>query len=153
MMIELNSTETTLYEKDYCLWLDETINHLQRHDFDALDLENLIDEVSDLSRREKRRLESLLKRLFEHLLKLKYWESERNNNKNHWKKEIRNFRQQISKELQVSPSLRPYANLVLDECYVNACKLFADESGIDLNSLPETPIANLDQLLDETWFA
>ena len=39
----------------------------------SLDLENLIEEVSDLSRREKKKLKNLLIKLFEHLLKLTYW--------------------------------------------------------------------------------
>ncbi len=71
-----------LYEQDFCLWIENTVNLLKQQKLDNIDWENLIEEVSDLSRREKRRLESLLTRLFEHLLKLKYWESERNYNQN-----------------------------------------------------------------------
>jgi len=72
MLVEPTQTNKNLYNTDYHLWVTETVNQLERGEFSILDLENLIDEVSDLSRREKRKLESLLTRLFEHLLKLKY---------------------------------------------------------------------------------
>ena len=76
MVIQLQTTAKNLYDTDYNLWVMETVKQLENKDFDAIDLENLIEEVSDLSRRDKRKLESLLRRLFEHLLKLKYWESQ-----------------------------------------------------------------------------
>ena len=77
MFIECTQANKSLYDTDYHLWLVKTVKRLENKEFDALDLPNLVEEVSDLSRREKRKLESLLTRLFEHLLKLKYWESER----------------------------------------------------------------------------
>ena len=108
MFIECTQANKSLYDTDYHLWLVKTVKRLENKEFDALDLPNLVEEVSDLSRREKRKLESLLTRLFEHLLKLKYWESERSSNQGHWEAEILNFRKQISKELKASPSLKPY---------------------------------------------
>ncbi len=38
----------TLYEIDDSLWLEETIELLKAKRFDALDLENLIEELEDL---------------------------------------------------------------------------------------------------------
>jgi hypothetical protein len=149
--LELQSAPKKLYDTDYNLWVMETVDKLKNKDFGAIDLENLIEEVADLSRREKRRLESLLTRLFEHLLKLKYWESERNYNQRHWKKEVRNFRQQINKELKVSPSLENYVISIIDECYRNACGLVSDVAELPLNIFPEKPIATIEQVLDENW--
>ena len=105
MVIQLQTTAKNLYDTDYNLWVMETVDQLKNKNFDAIDLENLIEEVSDLSRRDKRKLESLLRRLFEHLLKLKYWESQITRNQGHWKGEIRTFRKQINNELKTSPSL------------------------------------------------
>ena len=99
MVAELKFIAKPLYESDYLLWVQETAKHIQNRDFQALDLENLIEEVLDLSRRDKLKVKSLLKRLFEHLLKLKYWESEIFRNKSHWRREIINFRQQIREKL------------------------------------------------------
>ena len=83
MFIDCTQANKNLYNTDYQLWVVKTVKQPENKQFDALDLPNLIEEVSDLSRREKRKLESLLTRLFEHLLKLKYWESERELNEGH----------------------------------------------------------------------
>ncbi len=141
----------SLYDVDYHLWVLETVNQLQNQDFDSLDLENLIDELCDLSRREKRKLESLLTRLFEHLLKLGYWESEFAQNQAHWQGEILNFRKQIKRELRASPSLKPYLAEIFEECYQDARELLATRSQLPISHFPKTPIANLETVLDEAW--
>lgn len=92
MVAELRSTDKTLYDTDYNLWVLETVQKLQTRELDNLDWENLIEEVLGLSRSDKRKLESLLMRLSEHLLKLSYWEREKEQNQRHWKGEIINFR-------------------------------------------------------------
>ena len=69
--------QVSLYSLDYHLWILNTAEALKAQNFSALDLEHLVDEVLALSRREKKRLKSLLRRLIEHLLKLQYWDAER----------------------------------------------------------------------------
>jgi hypothetical protein len=140
-----------LYDTDYHLWILETVKQLENKDFASLDLENLIEEVSDLSRREKRKLESLLTRLFEHLLKLKYWESQREQNQGHWLGEVLNFRKQIKKELKASPSLKSYLLEIFDECYQDGREIAAARSQLPLDLFPEKAIADLNQILNEKW--
>ncbi|PSO49229.1 MAG: DUF29 domain-containing protein [Cyanobacteria bacterium SW_9_44_58] len=151
MPTESQQKQKQLYETDYHLWVLETVKQLQHGNFDAIDWENLIDEVSDLSRREKRKLKSLLRHLWEHLLKLKYWQSELERNQSHWKGEIRNFRKQIRDELEDSPSLKNYLNEISGECYEDAKEIVSDKSQLSLETFPKEPIAPLDQVLDENW--
>jgi hypothetical protein len=151
MVAELKQKPKNLYDTDYNLWVIETVKQLQNKDFESIDWENLIEEVADLSRREKRRIESLLTRLFEHLLKLRYWQSEKERNKGHWQGEIRNFRKQIKKELKASPSLKGYLQEIFEECYQDSREIVCDRSQLPLDIFPETPIANLEQVLDENW--
>ncbi|MFM6518330.1 MAG: DUF29 family protein, partial [Microcystis panniformis] len=73
----MNITILNLYDRDYQLWLENTINQLRRGDFQAVDWQNLLEELADLGKSERRALESLLTRLLEHLLKLTYWQSQR----------------------------------------------------------------------------
>jgi len=141
-----------LYESDYSLWVLETVKQLQNRDFQSLDLENLIEEVGDLSRRDKKKLKNLLRRLFEHLLKLKYWGSEIQRNEDHWRGEIFNFRKQIQDELDDSPSLRVYLQQILNKCYQDARKSTSIMTRLQLDIFPEDAIANLEQILDEDWF-
>ena len=152
MVADLKQLPKTLYDTDYYLWIEETVEKLQAKDFNGVDWENLIEEVASLGRSEKRAIKSLLTRLFEHLLKLAYWESERNYNQNHWKGEIRNFRKQIKDELKTSPSLKDYLREVFEECYQNAREIVSDKSQLPLNIFPTSPIGNLGQILDENWF-
>ena len=64
--------KTNLYDKDYYLWLEETIQLLQEGRLTDLDIFNLIEEIKDMGRSEKNALESNLIVLLMHLLKWKY---------------------------------------------------------------------------------
>jgi len=151
MVTPSQQAQKQLYETDYHLWVVETVKQLQNRDFEAVDWENLIDEVLDLSRREKRRLESLLTRLCEHLLKLKYWDSERERNQGHWQGEIRNFRIQIQRDLKASPSLKRHLSEIFEDCYEDARKIMIDKTQLSPNTFPSKPIAPLENVLDENW--
>ena len=59
-----------LYEDDFPLWAERQAALLRAKRFDELDLENLIEEVEDLSRRERETVESHVETILEHLLKL-----------------------------------------------------------------------------------
>ena len=151
MVAELIKNQTNLYDTDYNLWVLDTVKKLENRDLDSLDWENLIEEVLGLSRSDKRKLESLLMRLIEHLLILHYWDSERDRNKGHWEREIANFRKQIRKELKASPSLKRYLTEIFEESYQDGKDLASKHSQLPLNTFPEKPIASLEQILDENW--
>lgn len=90
-------------------------------------------------------------RLCEHLLKVKYWEQERENCLRGWKLEIRNFRLQIQLILKDSPSLKTYLqeNFVIQ--YENGRKLVLDATGLNSNIIPVNPCFSLEQVLEEDW--
>ena len=150
-MVKITQQQKKLYDTDYNLWVLETVRKLENREFNLLDLENLIEEVLDLSKRTKRKLQSLLIKLIEHLLKFTYWELERENNRGHWLAEIRSFRQQINLELEDSPSLKPYLLEIFEDCYQKGRTLAVDRSQLPPDTFPKEPIANLEQILDENW--
>ncbi|AKG24318.1 DUF29 domain-containing protein [Calothrix sp. 336/3] len=151
MLIPTDLAIKSLYEKDYYLWLRTTINKLQAAHFDSVDIENLIVELESMGKREKRAIKSYLIRLLEHMLKLKYWQQERERNQGHWQAEIRTFRQEIKDGLKDSPSLQPYILEIFDECYQQARAVASDRSQIPLDKFPVNPIASLEQVLDDSW--
>lgn len=151
MVSHLQQLQTTLYETDYNLWIEETVQKLQTKEFETLDLENLIEEVSDLSRRQKKKLKNLLIKLFEYLLKLEYWDSQRELNKGHWQAEIRNFRQQINDELRDSPSLKLYVQEIFADCYHKGRAMASDRSQLPLETFSVEVIGRLERILDEDW--
>jgi hypothetical protein len=150
-MTVANKAKTSLYDKDYYLWLEQVARQLRTGDLDALDLENLIEEIEDLGRSEKRQISSYLMRLCEHLLKVKYWQAERERCFRGWDVEIANFRLQIQKRLKDSPSLKPYLQEVFREEYQNGRKLFLKASGLDTPTIPEEPPFTLAEALTEDW--
>ena len=52
-----------LYDRDYLQWIDDTVNKLQIGDVANLDMDNLIEEIEELGRSQKRELNSRLKML------------------------------------------------------------------------------------------
>ncbi|MDZ8110427.1 MAG: DUF29 domain-containing protein [Nostoc sp. DedQUE12a] len=152
MGIQIEPTIRTLYDQDYYLWLRTTINQLRAGQFSAVDLDNLLEELETIGRSEKRGIKSLLIPLFEHLLKLTYWDRERERNEGHWKGEIRTFRREIKERLKESPSLKPYILEIFDECYQDARTEASDRSQLAIDIFPLIPIGSLEQILDENWF-
>ncbi|MBF2057186.1 MAG: DUF29 domain-containing protein [Cyanobacterium sp. T60_A2020_053] len=151
MVRELIKEKKNLYENDYNLWILETVNKLKNQDFNSLDLENLIEEVLDLSKRDKRKLESLLMKLIEHLLILSYWQTEKTRNQGHWQKEIFSFRKQINRLLTDSPSLKNYLEKEFYSCYQDGRKMASQHSLLVINTFPEEPFTTLANILDENW--
>ena len=99
------STDSTLYEKDYYLWLNNTANLLREKNLAELDLPHLIEEIEDMGKRERRSLYSNLKILLMHLLKYRYQPEKRSHS---WRYTIEEHRQRIAEALLDSPSLKGY---------------------------------------------
>lgn len=151
MLSQLNTQVQNLYEIDYNLWVMETVKHLKNRDFSILDLENLVQEINDLGKRDKRKLENLLTRLLEHLLKLGYWDLEKERNRGHWQGKIRTFRKQIQRELRDSPSLKGYCQEIFEDCYQDARHIVSDKAQLPIDRFPQFPMATLEKILDEDW--
>ncbi len=147
MVTQLETQNQSLYDTDYNLWVLETVEKLEDKDLENLDWENLIEEVLDLSRRDKRKIESLLMRLIEHLLILHYWDSEKERNRGHWEREIFNFRLQINRLLADSPSLNNYLQDQFDSCYEDGRKMASKHSQLDIKyfsrKIDRTPRTNI----------
>ncbi|BAU65624.1 hypothetical protein STA3757_30130 [Stanieria sp. NIES-3757] len=135
------------YEEDYYLWTQAMVERLKNKDYLNIDWDNLIEEIEDMGKSQKRAVESLLLRLTEHLLKLKYWETERERNKKHWQSEVVNFRVLLRKRLKESPSLKNNLAEIYEEILLDSKRSMSQ-----LFDLPEQIELTLAQVLDEDWF-
>ena len=135
------------YEEDYYLWINTMIEKLKNKNYADVDWYNLIEEIEDMGKSQRRAVESLLLRLTEHLLKLKYWSTEKVRNKKHWQSEVVNFRVLLRKRLKESPSLKAILPEIYGETLIDSKKSMSK-----LFDLPETIDLSLEQVLDEDWF-
>ncbi len=144
------------YDTDYVAWVEETLAQLQAGTFDRVDWPNLLEEIEDMSRRQKDALESNLIVLLLHLLKWQYqpemrWSPTDRRSSGRWKGSIREHRRRINKALQTSPSLRPYLLTIVDECYGEARLQAADETGLGVEMFPGVWGYAIGQSLTDDW--
>jgi hypothetical protein len=122
-----------LYEQDYHHWLETTAQQLRDGNLAALDIENLLEEIEDMGRSEKRSVYSNLKILLLHLLKYHYQPEKRIQS---WMSSIVEHRQRLNKALKDSPSLKSYYAEIFAEAYQDARELAAAETGINVDDFP-----------------
>jgi Domain of unknown function DUF29 len=142
------SKVSTLYQQDFCLWAEQTAQLLKSRRYSEVDLENLIDEVEDMSRSEKRALLSNARVILMHLLKYQY-QSEKFSNS--WLSSIREHRTRLQDAFKGSPSLRGSFQETFDECYQNARKQAADETALSLDVFPQQSPFTPDECLNEDF--
>jgi hypothetical protein len=123
----------TLYERDYGLWAEQMADLIAAGRFGELDIENLVEEVRDLSKRERDCLLSSLRLIVHHLLKWDYQPQKRSRS---WQTTIQRERNNILFYLKDSPSLKRYlTDDWLSEVYINARLNAMKETGLDLPDL------------------
>ncbi|NCQ96931.1 MAG: DUF29 domain-containing protein [Microcystis wesenbergii Mw_QC_S_20081001_S30D] len=137
-----------LYEIDDSLWLAETIELLKAKKFEALDLDNLIEELEDLGNEKKFRVASLLEQIIRHFLLLQFWTSEREYNQDHWELEIVNFQIQLKRGL--TTNLRNYLQNELNNIYEDA-GFFVRKKTKNKVTFPDNCPYSLEELLDPNW--
>ena len=105
----------TLYDIDFALWIEDTVNQLKSRNIENLDWDNLIEEIESLGKRDKRELESRLTTLFEDALKRNYVplpDCYRG-----WEVTIKRTQSNLRDILADSPSLRNYLREIYFNCY------------------------------------
>ncbi|MDJ0843411.1 MAG: DUF29 domain-containing protein [Crocosphaera sp.] len=137
--------QTNLYNKDYYLWLEETVQLLKEGRLTEIDVNNLIEEIEDMGISQKNALESNLIVLLMHLLKWKYQPAKQSGS---WRGSIREHRRRILKAFRNSRSLKRYFEEIFDESYQEARKQAADETELSLNTFPETCPFKVEEILD-----
>ena len=147
-MMAVISNLKQLYETDDVQWLAETIELLKHGQWEALDLEHLMEELEDLGSEKKNVVESLLDQVIRHLLLLEYWQEERDYNATHWQYEIYNFRLQLQRRL--TRTLYHYLGDRLEAIYRSALRAVQIKTNKKVN-FPESCPYSLDELLDMDW--
>jgi hypothetical protein len=138
---------TALYDTDFYLWTQDQAALLGARDADALDFENLAEEIRSLGASDRRELPTRLYQLVLHLLKWQYQPQRRVTGRS-WRSSIREQRRRLAMVLRESPSLRRTVPEVLMEEYPYAREAASDETGLPLTTFPEACLWTAEEVLD-----
>ena len=138
-----------LYETDFYAWTQEQVQLLRNRQFDAIDLENLIEEVESLGRQERRELENRLSILIGHLLKWEYQPEKRSDS---WLATIRIQRRDTLKLLKENPSLKSYLEEAVGEAYENGRDLAKLETKLAITTFPTECLYRFSEILDPEFY-
>ena len=138
----------TSYERDFFAWLNAQAAHLRARDWDALDLDHVIEEIESLGNEQRHAVESHLRVLLLHLLKWTYQPQRRRRG---WRSSVNNARAEIEARLRRSPSLRREMSEFLNWAYPKARRAAADETDLPLTTFPEACPWSFDQLQDDAF--
>jgi hypothetical protein len=149
-----------LHDQDLQSWIASTIQHLKNRQFDALDIEYLIEELNDLGKSEKNALTSNLMILLAHLLKLKVQDAP-DSMKMSWYHSVIEHRQRVLNNLENTPSLKSFLLEAINRAYSQGRKLAIKESkfaafGVriaDESEYPDICPFSVEQILDEDFYS
>jgi len=147
----VRAPEAALYEQDFPLWAERQAALLRARRFDQLDLENLIEEVEDLSRQERRSVESYVETIIEHLLKLALSPTERP--RRGWLVTVDKQRTRLAREL--TATLRNHLEAELPALYAGLRRPVARQlakDGVPPDAFSAQCPYTLDQILDPDWY-
>ncbi|PZV16141.1 MAG: DUF29 domain-containing protein [Leptolyngbya sp.] len=137
-----------IYSADFSDWTRQTAQLLRERRWHEIDVANLIDEVEDLGKSERRAIASQLTRLLLHLLKWQYQPQRRSDS---WLDSITDARTQIDLAIQDSLSLKGYPAEQLEDSYRRARRQAATQTKLEISTFPETCQHAIDLVLAEDW--
>jgi hypothetical protein len=152
MATQVRPKAKQLYDEDFYVWTEAQAELLRKRRFEALDLDNLIEEVEALGRAEKSSVVNNASVIVEHLLKLQYSPAEEP--RNAWRASVREHRRRLRRDL--SPRLRRILDAELavlyEEIRDDTRALLRDhgEHGA-ADALPGTCPYTLDQITGDWW--
>lgn len=147
-MSPLKTDLHNLYEVDYLQWIETTVEKLRNQDYSNVDWENLLEEIEDMGKSERRSLESNLIIVILHLLK---WQFQPENRSGSWEGSIVEHRRRVKKAIKESPSLKPYLESIFAESYTEAVKQAKAETGLPLETFPQECPYSLPNVIDDEF--
>jgi hypothetical protein len=137
----------TLYEQDFYSWVQHHVALLKDSRFDEIDVDNLIEELEGMAKKDERELISRLIILIAHLLKWRYQPDMQSNS---WSSSIIEQRAQVLFLLEDVPSLRNKMPDAMLRAYPKALEVAVKETG--LSCFPKDCPYSEKHLLDEDFF-
>lgn len=112
---------SSLYEQDFLLWTEQQAALLRAGKISDLDIGNILEEIEGMGKEQKLALQSLMRMILVHLLKLDLSPSRDPRAK--WIEEVLEFRTQAETRLDDTPSLRHYADELFAKAWPQARRI------------------------------
>ena len=122
------------YERDFYSWLMEQARHVRAGRWDALDRDNLAEEIESLGREQFNKLESALRVLMMHMLK---WDHQPNLRSRSWTLSIEAQRLELDNVLSDNPGLKPRIAEATARAYRRVKIEAANETGLEKNEFAD----------------
>jgi hypothetical protein len=136
------------YKADFVAWLEDQARHARHREIDALDLDNIAEELEGLARSDRREIRNRLAVLLAHLLKCWVKSGRRSSG---WLGTIAEQRDQIAQLIEESPILRDLPAQILERCYPTARQLAASQMRVGEGAFPSSCPFGIDNILDTAW--
>ena len=139
----------SLHDRDFYTWTQQQAALLRAGRLAELDVANLLEEVEDMGRSEKRELLNRLAVLLAHLLKWRYQSQRRGRS---WALTIKEQRLEARAELEDNPGLKPRLPEAFHRAYARACLQAAKETRLEESSFPKSCPWTVEQVLDDEFW-
>jgi hypothetical protein len=136
------------YERDFYSWLMEQARHIREGRFEALDRDNLAEEIEALGREQFNKLVSALRVLMLHMLK---WDHQTALRSRSWVLSIEEQRLEIADVLADNPGLRPRVAEAIARAYRRARIEAAKETGLDETVFPPACPYSFDDVMSRVF--
>jgi hypothetical protein len=136
------------YERDFYSWLMEQARHLRDGRFEALDCDNLAEEIESLGREQFNKLVSALRVLMAHVLK---WDHQPALRSRSWILSIEEQRLEIADVLDDNPGLKPRLPEAMARAYRRARIEAAKETGLEEDKFPPACPYAFDELMSRIF--
>ena len=136
------------YERDFYSWSIEQARLLREGRFEALDRDNLAEEIESLGREQFNKLVSALRVLMAHMLK---WDHQPSLRSRSWVLSIEEQRLEVTDVLADNPGLKPRIGEAIARAYRRARIEAAKETGPDEAEFPANCPYSLDDITNRVF--
>lgn len=139
----INKTTT---QEEWDVWLDRQIQYLRVHEFGKLDLDNVIEELSDLGKEQTNACISFCRQIIIHLLLVNYWHESAETSR-HWQAKIAIFQSELQDRL--TTNYQKYLQENLPSIYQQSLKIVQRKTGLN-DRFPDTCPYTIEQIIGES---
>ncbi len=151
------SNLSQLYEQDFSAWIARNAGLLRQGRLSEVDVEHLVEELSEMGKSQQHELVNRLRILLAHLLKWQFqyrllserWAEFEGKS---WRNTIIEQRAALRYLLEKNPGLKSRIPAALDEAYPQALDLAIDESGLPAHSFPAEIPYSPEQVFDRAFY-